>query len=152
MLRRPPRSTRTDTLFPYTTLFRSPAVHPRLDLRHGLLHRLDRDHGHRPADRLAGAGGTRLLRLHRGARSLDAVDRRAGGAQPAGVVPHTTIRLRAVLPEGGGTARGSPRAGLQGRRAVRRPADSRHGAGPAVPAARDLAPRPGTRVALGEPR
>src|SRR3546814_10265639 len=25
MLRRPPRSTRTDTLFPYTTLFRSPA-------------------------------------------------------------------------------------------------------------------------------
>src|SRR3546814_7028793 len=29
MIRRPPRSTRTDTLFPYTTLFRSPA-----DLRH----------------------------------------------------------------------------------------------------------------------
>src|SRR3546814_10738148 len=27
MLRRPPRSTRTDTLFPYTTLFRSPVVH-----------------------------------------------------------------------------------------------------------------------------
>src|SRR3546814_13428250 len=26
MLRRPPRSTRTDTLFPYTTLFRSPAA------------------------------------------------------------------------------------------------------------------------------
>src|SRR3546814_2488789 len=26
MLRRPPRSTRTDTLFPYTTLFRSDAV------------------------------------------------------------------------------------------------------------------------------
>src|SRR3546814_16177451 len=27
MLRRPPRSTRTDTLFPYTTLFRSRQVH-----------------------------------------------------------------------------------------------------------------------------
>src|SRR3546814_13809987 len=27
MRRRPPRSTRTDTLFPYTTLFRSPGVH-----------------------------------------------------------------------------------------------------------------------------
>src|SRR3546814_7160006 len=27
MIRRPPRSTRTDTLFPYTTLFRSP-YHP----------------------------------------------------------------------------------------------------------------------------
>src|SRR3546814_7153622 len=27
MIRRPPRSTRTDTLFPYTTLFRSIALH-----------------------------------------------------------------------------------------------------------------------------
>src|SRR3546814_2935300 len=27
MIRRPPRSTRTDTLFPYTTLFRSPRRH-----------------------------------------------------------------------------------------------------------------------------
>src|SRR3546814_4134545 len=27
MIRRPPRSTRTDTLFPYTTLFRSPRLH-----------------------------------------------------------------------------------------------------------------------------
>src|SRR3546814_4903818 len=26
MIRRPPRSTRTDTLFPYTTLFRSPST------------------------------------------------------------------------------------------------------------------------------
>src|SRR3546814_6906007 len=35
MIRRPPRSTRTDTLFPYTTLFRSPRrrpVHPALGL------------------------------------------------------------------------------------------------------------------------
>src|SRR3546814_1720031 len=35
MIRRPPRSTRTDTLFPYTTLFRSgpwrPFRHPGLD-------------------------------------------------------------------------------------------------------------------------
>src|SRR3546814_6712615 len=29
MIRRPPRSTRTDTLFPYTTLFRSPALQTR---------------------------------------------------------------------------------------------------------------------------
>src|SRR3546814_2174839 len=38
MIRRPPRSTRTDTLFPYTTLFRSPArfastTSQRVDLR-----------------------------------------------------------------------------------------------------------------------
>src|SRR3546814_12662500 len=31
MIRRPPRSTRTDTLFPYTTLFRSPAGTPEGD-------------------------------------------------------------------------------------------------------------------------
>src|SRR3546814_4819720 len=30
MLRRPPRSTRTDTLFPYTTLFRSPSTMLRI--------------------------------------------------------------------------------------------------------------------------
>src|SRR3546814_6448252 len=29
MIRRPPRSTRTDTLFPYTTLFRSAQRHPQ---------------------------------------------------------------------------------------------------------------------------
>src|SRR3546814_16194523 len=32
MIRRPPRSTRTDTLFPYTTLFRSPAQSSLRDL------------------------------------------------------------------------------------------------------------------------
>src|SRR3546814_3892868 len=30
MIRRPPRSTRTDTLFPYTTLFRSDAKRPKI--------------------------------------------------------------------------------------------------------------------------
>src|SRR3546814_12980144 len=41
MIRRPPRSTRTDTLFPYTTLFRSPfAVLSRQDGR--LRHRRER--------------------------------------------------------------------------------------------------------------
>src|SRR3546814_1844403 len=34
MIRRPPRSTRTDTLFPYTTLFRSQFLHVRLHQRH----------------------------------------------------------------------------------------------------------------------
>src|SRR3546814_3356771 len=31
MIRRPPRSTLTDTLFPYTTLFRSPTVHAEVE-------------------------------------------------------------------------------------------------------------------------
>src|SRR3546814_7150867 len=41
MIPRPPRSTRTDTLFPYTTLFRSHAqqVELRLRLPHGPHHR-----------------------------------------------------------------------------------------------------------------
>src|SRR3546814_5401711 len=40
MIRRPPRSTRTDTLFPYTTLFRSctqPQMLPLIGDRHGAL-------------------------------------------------------------------------------------------------------------------
>src|SRR3546814_3760592 len=50
MIRRPPRSTRTDTLFPYTTLFRSPfrlrgtvpsADRPRFDERHCASARVD---------------------------------------------------------------------------------------------------------------
>src|SRR3546814_10311093 len=48
MIRRPPRSTRTDTLFPYTTLFRSAMarapIAPRHDLWFGAL-------GDRPRDR-----------------------------------------------------------------------------------------------------
>src|SRR3546814_19164358 len=46
MIRRPPRSTRTDTLFPYTTLFRSSLV--RIGGQHGhpklprLVHKIER--------------------------------------------------------------------------------------------------------------
>src|SRR3546814_16331136 len=42
IIRRPPRSTRTDTLFPYTTLFRSLAVDVEwLGLRHEPRHALE---------------------------------------------------------------------------------------------------------------
>src|SRR3546814_16259819 len=51
MIRRPPRSTRTDTLFPYTTLFRS--------------HGLAADRGVRAADRLSCGHGVRALGLPR---------------------------------------------------------------------------------------
>src|SRR3546814_1876769 len=37
MIRRPPRSTRTDTLFPYTTLFRSDVVAALRELQHPTL-------------------------------------------------------------------------------------------------------------------
>src|SRR3546814_1543839 len=67
MIRRPPRSTRTDTLFPYTSLFRScgrsqgsfpaPGLLPekarRLSLSAHLSLRVLRDHRAPPADRQA---------------------------------------------------------------------------------------------------
>src|SRR3546814_12460646 len=50
MIRRPPRSTRTDTLFPYTTLFRSPDSQgnlfepmPEVDGLHGGWRKMRRD-------------------------------------------------------------------------------------------------------------
>src|SRR3546814_4359884 len=55
MIRRPPRSTRTDTLFPYTTLFRSGragAVHRGAGGPVRLLHqRLDHDRGRGAGER-----------------------------------------------------------------------------------------------------
>src|SRR3546814_20808368 len=47
MIRRPPRSTRTDTLFPYTTLFRSVA-----DRRREHDHRIATAEPQRPQERL----------------------------------------------------------------------------------------------------
>src|SRR3546814_10044508 len=62
MIRRPPRSTRTDTLFPYTTLFRSQASLCRLLSGRHAAHRT---FAHRGADRC------RDGRLHR--RAPDAL-------------------------------------------------------------------------------
>src|SRR3546814_20009031 len=74
MIRRPPRSTRTDTLFPYTTLFRSVAgaaagVDPELlqAMQAGherLLHR----HEQIPRPELAAMGMTRKLYVETGIR------------------------------------------------------------------------------------
>src|SRR3546814_13248192 len=86
MIRRPPRSTRTDTLFPYTTLFRSVAVcncghRGRLDVP-------DRDPGRSPgglhraaaatptAGRHLGQGGRHVGRTVRGRRDHVARDTR----------------------------------------------------------------------------
>src|SRR3546814_15271594 len=66
MKRRPPRSTRTDTLLPYTTLSRSKLLEPRhlyrgrrLDDLHGLRRALERSGGslRRPAGRDEGPWG-----------------------------------------------------------------------------------------------
>src|SRR3546814_19953060 len=78
MIRRPPGSTRTDTLFPYTTLFRSAGVdvRPRGRVSHGgrgrgaerpAIHRAGHHHGALPD---LGAGRDRPLRRRRTAVRL----------------------------------------------------------------------------------
>src|SRR3546814_4695350 len=51
MIRRPPRSTRTNTLFPYTTLFRSKVDRPRFE---NILDRAAGEQGLHAGRRLAG--------------------------------------------------------------------------------------------------
>src|SRR3546814_16069290 len=86
MIRRPPRSTRTDTLFPYTTLFRPPDAPPRPPLslhgrprhappeRRPIPHQLRRGHNHSGSckklplphrDMAADAVGYKWLLLHK---------------------------------------------------------------------------------------
>src|SRR3546814_20320387 len=64
MIRRPPRSTRTDTLFPYTTLFRS-ALEPVID---GDAESLGGDGSHRYGGR--GAGVCLMKRVQQACRRL----------------------------------------------------------------------------------
>src|SRR3546814_4161381 len=71
MIRRPPRSTRTDTLFPYTTLFRSPGIGERFST--------DRRARDRAGRCELGGRGARAGRSRRagGRRRAAAADRRS---------------------------------------------------------------------------
>src|SRR3546814_16427501 len=72
MIRRPPRSTRTDTLFPYTTLFRSYVVPLRVEIE---------------AERMAAALGALQLRLPRNdeAEARHAFDALVGRGHHGGI-------------------------------------------------------------------
>src|SRR3546814_4157627 len=83
MIRRPPRSTRTDTLFPYTTLFRSHALDRRLaDDRAGV--RTDVDDAAPGAHHLEPAEDREQL-LQRAHLPLDNVEAAALGVGVEGV-------------------------------------------------------------------
>src|SRR3546814_13744242 len=60
MVRRPPRSTRTDTLFPYTTLFRSLQDPQPGALADGAFHRRDRQTVQGASIARPGVDGTRI--------------------------------------------------------------------------------------------
>src|SRR3546814_3547627 len=115
MIRRPPKSTRTDTLFPYTTLFRSPALRIRRGARAlrrvsdpgaDLPQRPDEVPAHARADiRQRDRDARRRDRVRRGLRWRHPLFRRLTGAEPrwsdwpaspAGPAhgrPHRRIRL-----------------------------------------------------------
>src|SRR3546814_4148438 len=75
MIRRPPRSTRTDTLFPYTTLFRS---HRRPVLAPPRVQRPQPDR----VGLLRAAGGERGHPARRRPREVDLREHRAAEAEP----------------------------------------------------------------------
>src|SRR3546814_17386063 len=87
MIRRPPRSTRTDTLFPYTTLFRSQlqGAMDEVSADGAFAVRYDDDGAGNPdfgRATLAGTGGTTLGNLAAGVADDQAVN--VGQRSPAG--------------------------------------------------------------------
>src|SRR3546814_7766671 len=97
MIRRPPRSTRTDTLFPYTTLFRSAADARQHHLARALAERNDADHRGDPDDDAEhGEEGAQAVRLHRAQRHDEGLGETIGdGTQrsPPGDGPVALLRL-----------------------------------------------------------
>src|SRR3546814_18703573 len=97
MIRHPPRSTRTDTLFPYTTLFRSRL--PAQELRPGRAARCDpqRDGLRTVAARIAARGGDAgavLGRRQRPGRAPGQPVAAAGPGVGTGCLRHDTPAVR----------------------------------------------------------
>src|SRR3546814_11308792 len=88
MIRRPPRSTRTDTLFPYTTRFRSEGLDDKPDLEHPL--------AWRPCRRQCGDQGGDRLHHHRPRRG-GGEDRYAGPHGAGGRSEEHTSELQSLM-------------------------------------------------------
>src|SRR3546814_11711390 len=124
MIRRPPRSTRTDTLFPYATLFRSPTTAPATRPRHEGC-RLDRAAGAEPAPRPDRRHHHLAVPAARGADRLAAVLHSRGMRRHAPVLEGPGL---APLPADVAVRAGEP---VQTLHAQRRRAGARaHGARP----------------------
>src|SRR3546814_17121455 len=92
MIRRPPRSTRTDTLFPYTTLFRSVGDGPIGDARDFLFAAA------KAAERLAMLRKDELAALHpAGARLAELAKNRVDSARRAAIDREAPDRLFAAV-------------------------------------------------------
>src|SRR3546814_8261199 len=113
MIRRPPRSTRTDTLFPYTTLFRSGVWFDR---------DAGRQHGERLAEALAHQGRL-AARAGNGQIAPLAVERLLVGGEAA---PHQQRRGDTVLRRAADVERlgHGAKAGAEDRKSTR--PNSRH--------------------------
>src|SRR3546814_19303812 len=86
MIRRPPLSTRTDTPFPYTTLFRSPRVPPVSGV---LLARLPQAHAHPRAQRVRSGVLVGARRARPRSRT-----RPCAGSRGRAMTPEEQARLR----------------------------------------------------------
>src|SRR3546814_16360990 len=95
MIRRPPRSTRTDTLFPYTTLFRSTRPYTHADAHGpGADRQLRRAHAE-AADRAAAPGRRQPRNDGEGRRGAGAAGRRKGaGGDRKSVVKGKRVTVR----------------------------------------------------------
>src|SRR3546814_6773866 len=116
MIRRPPRSTRTDTLFPYTTLFRSTAAQRFARTRQFLARRREargqRRHriGHRTRDRELLVERVLVDHLDRQRQRVRRQDGARGGDDDRVFAPRH-VGGRGILRKGG---RGKRRAGERG--------------------------------------
>src|SRR3546814_15321039 len=129
MIRRPPRSTRTDTLFPYTTLFRSLAA---------------ADFEDEPRRHLDAPGGR--LRIETALEAIARVRKNAEGAPCAG--DHVRIEQRHLEEDSGGLVAAAGQFSAHDADALRAgvAVDRHHLADEAVGfpvAGQDTGPRPG---------
>src|SRR3546814_14023667 len=125
MSRRPPRSTRTDTLFPYTTLFRSEPVGRQTDLREdgaGACVEVVAADGQEVLERRAVPLDRVRVAAHRRGGGVERIGRRrdagaSGQVLPEGL-PGLGVGLLRQPPDGRGGRRALHRTSVRDRKSV----------------------------------